>query len=94
MRAEYSENNVEIIRYFITLRRLSKLIIKKFRKFKDYVLKFVVRDRDLFRRASKNILLRRVINSTKNKTSILYILYKNCDYREKKGTYRYITDRY
>ena len=80
MRAEYSKNNVKIIKYFITLKRLSRLIIKKFRKFKNYVLKFIVRDRDLFRRASKNILLRRVINSIKNRTSILYTLYKNYSY--------------
>ena len=94
MRAGYSENSVEIIRYLTTLRRLSKLITKEFRKFKDYILKFVVRDRNLFRRVSKNILLRRVINSTENRISILYVLYKDCNYREKKDIYRRITDRY
>ena len=94
MRAEYSENSIKITRYLTILRRLSRLITKKFRKFKDYVLKFVIRDKDLFRRVSKNISLRRVINSTENKTSILYALYKNYDYREKEGTYRRVTDRY
>ena len=94
MRAEYSEDSVEITKYLITLRRLSRLITKKFRKFKDYVLKFVVRDKNLFRRASKNISLRRVINSTENRTSILYALYKNYSYREKKDTYRRVTNRY
>ena len=76
------------------LRRLSRLITKDFRKFKDYILKFVVRDRDFFRRASKNILLRRVINNTENRISILYALYKNYNYREKEDIYRYITNRY
>ena len=80
MRVKYSKNSVEIIRYLITLKRLSRLITKKFRKFKDYVLKFVVRDKDLFRRASKNISLKRVINSIKDRTSILYALYKDYSY--------------
>ena len=66
MRPEYNKESIKITRYFITLRRLSRLLIKEFRKFKDYVLKFIVRDKDLFRKASKNILSRRVINNTEN----------------------------
>ena len=66
MRSGYGKESIKIIKYFITLRRLSRLLIKKFRKFKNYILKFVIRDRDLFRKANKNILLRRVINNTEN----------------------------
>ena len=94
MRVKYNKNSVKIIRYFTTLRRLSKLITKKFRKFKDYALKFIIRDKDLFRRVSKNISLRQVINNTENWISILYVLYKNYNYREKKDIYRRVTNRY
>jgi hypothetical protein len=44
------------------LKRPEGLSLKKFCKFKNNALKFLVRDGYLFRRASKNVLLRRIID--------------------------------
>jgi hypothetical protein len=48
------------------LKHLEGLSLKKFYKFKNNALKFLIRNNYLFRRASKNVLLRRIINREKN----------------------------
>jgi hypothetical protein len=48
------------------LKYLEGLSLKKFYKFKNNTLKFLVCNGYLFRRASKNILLRRIIDEEEN----------------------------
>ena len=57
LKNEYSEKSQRIAHYLITLARFNHLNRKKFRKFKNWALQFLVRDRHLFRRVNKNILL-------------------------------------
>ena len=66
LKNEYSEKFQKIIYYLITLAKSSHLDRKKFRKFKNWILQFLVRDRHLFRRVNKNILLRKVIDKVEN----------------------------
>ena len=66
LKNEYSEKFQRIVHYLITLARPSHLNRKKFCKFKNWALQFLVRDRHLFRRVNKNVLLRRIIDKAEN----------------------------
>ena len=71
LKNEYFEEFQRISHYLITLTRSSHLNRKKFRKFKNWVLQFFVRDRHLFKRVNKNVLLRKIIDKTENQVIIL-----------------------
>ena len=66
LKNEYSEEFQRIIYYLITLARSNHLDRKEFRKFKNWALQFLVRDRHLFKRINKNVSLRRVIDKTED----------------------------
>ena len=66
LKNKYFEKFQRIVHYLITLTRFNHLNRKKFRKFKNWVLQFLVRNRHLFRRVNKNILLRKIIDKIKN----------------------------
>lgn len=58
----YSERSQQIARYLMTMARPSEVPSgKEFRLFRHQAMKFLVKDRHPFRRASKNVPLRRVI---------------------------------
>ena len=63
---EYSEESQQYAVFLTTLKRPPGLQGKQYRKFKIEALKFIIQDNYLFRRASKNISLRRVINKVKD----------------------------
>jgi hypothetical protein len=44
---------------------------KKYRKFKSEALKYIIQDGHFFRRVSKNVLIRRVIDDLDDRFSIL-----------------------
>ena len=94
LKNEYSEKFQKIAHYLITLARSNHLNRKKFRKFKNWVLQFLVRNRYLFKRVNKNILLRKVIDKVKNQTIILKQLHDESEDRGRKEIYRYITNKY
>ena len=90
----YSTLHQDVARFLSTLQNHNSLEAKEFRKFKAYALKFLVQDRYLFRRASKNIPLRRVVDDVDTQTSILQELHDECGHRGREGTYRKVADRY
>ena len=94
LKNEYSEEFQRIAHYLITLARFSHLNRKKFRKFKNWTLQFLVRDRHLFRRINKNVLLRRVIDKTEDQTIILKQLHDENGHRERKEIYWRVTNKY
>jgi Integrase zinc binding domain/RNase H-like domain found in reverse transcriptase/Reverse transcriptase (RNA-dependent DNA polymerase) len=94
LRSGYNEESAEIAQYLRTLRRPLDLSRQEFRRFKYHALQFLVRDGHLFRRASKNIPLRRVVDSEADRLSILHALHDDCGHRGREGTYRRIADRY
>ena len=78
----------------ITLTRSNHLNRKKFRKFKNWALQFLVRDRHLFKQVNKNVLLQKVIDKTENQAIILKQLHDENKHRERKEIYRRVTNRY
>ena len=57
-------------------------------------MQFLVRDRHLFKRVNKNVLLRKVIDKTENQAIILKQLHDENEHRGRKEIYRRVTDKY
>ena len=66
----------------------------KFCKFKNWALQFLVRDRHLFKRINKNVLLQKIIDKAENQAIILKQLYNESEHREREKTYRRVTNKY
>jgi hypothetical protein len=91
---EYFEKSQKIIVYLFTLRKLSEMSLKKFNKFKKKVLRFKLQKDQFFRRNSKNVFMRRVIDDLEKRQRILKQLHDESDHRDKKNIYKKIIDRY
>jgi len=90
----YSSISQQYATYLTTLKRPEGVTGKEFRKFKAEALKFIVLDGHLFRRTSKNIPLRRVVDNETDRSSILRALHEDSGHRGREGTYRRVADRY
>ena len=84
LKNKYFDKSKKIIRYFMTLQKPSEMNTKKFRKWKTDVFKFKIQNRHFFRRNSKNIFMRRVINNFEEK-KILKNLHNEIEHRKKKN---------
>jgi hypothetical protein len=58
----YSEKYQKIARWLSTLRRPQEMTAKEFKSFKRKAIKFKIENQLLFRRTSKNVPLRRVVD--------------------------------
>ena len=94
LKNEYSKKFQKIIHYLITLARPNHLNWKKFRKFKNWALQFLVRDRHLFKQVNKNVSLQKVIDKIKNQVIILKQFHDKNEHRERKKIYRRVTNKH
>ncbi len=92
--SEYSEKSQKIAVYLFTLRKSSEMTLKKFNKFKKKVLKFKLQKDQFFRRNSKNVSMRRMIDNLDERQRILKQLHDENDYWDEKNIYKRIIDRY
>ena len=90
----YSDESNQIARYLATLARPAGMKTSEFTKFKRKALNFVVRNRHLFRRANKNIPMRRVVDDKTQRTAIIEELHDQSGHRGRESTYRRVADRY
>ena len=90
----YSEESQQYATFLTTLRRPDGMRGKEFRKVKAEALKFFVQDGHLFRRASKNVPIRRVVDDLADQKTILKALHEDSGHRGREGTYRRVADRY
>ena len=90
----YREASQRIATYLITLQKPAGMDTKEFRKFKNYALHFRVLDCHFFRRNSRNVPCRRVIDNEADCQSILKSLHNESGRRGRKGTYKQIADQY
>jgi hypothetical protein len=91
---EYSEKSRKIVVYLFTLRKSSEMTLKEFNKFKKKTLRFKLQRDQLFRRNSKNVLMKRVIDDLEEWQRILKQLHDESDHRNKENIYKKIIDRY
>ena len=69
--SEYSENQIAMATYLVTLQCLINMQGKKFTKFKTETLKNIVQDMKLFCCDSKNMRIHRVVNKEEDQTEII-----------------------
>jgi RNase H-like domain found in reverse transcriptase len=94
LRPGYSEESIAIAQYLTTLRKPPHMSRKEFRRFKLMALQFMVHEGHLFKRASKNMPLRRVVDSEEDRAKILQVAHEESGHRGREGTYRRVADRY
>ncbi len=70
-KSKYSENQIAMATYLVTLQCLISMQDKKFTKFKTEALKHIVQDMKLFHCDSKNIRIHKVVNKEENQTEII-----------------------
>jgi hypothetical protein len=94
LEVSYSKKSQNIVAYFIILRKSSDMTAKKFNIFKKKVLKYKVQNKHLFRRNSKNVSLRRIIDDSEKRFRIIQQLHDESNHREREETYKRVIDRY
>jgi hypothetical protein len=94
LEVSYSEKSQNIAAYLTTLRKSSNITAKKFNIFKKKALKYKVQNRHFFRRNSKNVSFKRIIDDSEERFRIIQQLHDESDHREKEETYKRIIDRY
>lgn len=94
LRPGYSDESIAIAHYLTTLKKPTGKSAKEFRRFKTKALSFMVHNGHLFKRASKNMPLRRVVESEADQTRILEAAHEESGHRGREGTYRRVADRY
>ncbi len=92
--SEYSEKSQKIVVYLFTLRKSSEMTQKKFNKFKKKAFKFKLQRNQFFRRNSKNVFMKRMIDDLKERQRILKQFHDENDHRDKENIYKRIIDRY
>ena len=91
----YSELHQSVANFLLNgMQRPEGLKGAEWTKFRRYALKFLVRGRHLFKRATKNIPLRRVVDSEEERESILDACHEQQGHPGLERTYRLIADRY
>jgi hypothetical protein len=69
--SEYFEKSQKIVFYLFTLRKLFKMFLKEFNKFKKKVFKFKLQKDQFFRRNSKNVFMKKMMNDLEKRQEIL-----------------------
>ena len=90
----YSDHSRKIATYLTTLRRPPEMDVKEFNAFKKKALKYKIQDNHLFRRNSKNVPLRCVVDNRVERQTILQQLHDETGHKGRESTYRQVADRY
>jgi hypothetical protein len=93
----YSDDSKAIARFLkgpTALARPHDMTVKEFRKFKDNALKFACGGGHLFRKSSKNMPMRRVIDDDEMRKEILEAMHEQGGHKGRERTYRRVADRY
>jgi hypothetical protein len=91
---EYFEKSQKIVVYLFTFRKLFEMSLKEFNKFKKKVFKFKFQRNQFFRRNSKNVFMKRIIDDLEKRQRILKQFHDESDHRDKENIYKRIIDRY
>jgi hypothetical protein len=68
--------------------------LKEFNKFKKKAFKFKLQKDQFFRRNSKNVFMKKMIDDFEERQQILKQFHDKSDHRNKKKIYKRIIDRY
>ena len=90
----WSDESHAMAEYLSTLARPKDLDRRALRAFKAKALRFLVKDRTLFRRSTKNAPERRVVEDRTEQTEIIKALHDGLGHKGREATYRKVADRY
>jgi hypothetical protein len=82
--SEYFEKSQKIVVYLFTLRKSFEMSLKEFNKFKKKKFKFKLQRNQFFRRNSKNVFMKRVIDDFEKRQRILKQFHHKNDHRNEK----------
>ena len=66
LKKNYFEKSQKIARYLIILIWFNEMNRKIFCKFKNWTLQFLIRDKQLFKRANKNVFFKQIVDEIEN----------------------------
>ncbi len=95
--SNYSPSHQNITRYLLTIARpstLLELLRKEYSKFRRDALTYLVQGKQLFKRASRNIPLRRVIDDPDKRKLVIRRCHEASGHRSDLGTYIILAGRY
>jgi len=92
--SEYSENQIAMTTYLVTLQHLTDMQGKKFTKFKTEALKHIVQDMKLFCHNSKNMRIHRVVNKEEDQAELIQHLHDHSEHKGVKFTYQQVSSLY
>ena len=94
LEGEYSAKSHRIANYLATLERPEELTRQEYRKLQKEATKYQLKGRHLFRRASKNLPARRIIDAEDDRRRILEALHDQSGHKGREGTYSKVNSRY
>ncbi len=94
LESEYSENQIAMATYLVTLQCLTDMQGKEFTKFKTEALKHIVQDMKLFHCDSKNMRIHKVVNKEENQAEIIQHLHDHSEHKSVKITYQWVSSLY
>jgi hypothetical protein len=83
----YSEESQRIVKYLTTLQKPEGQTASEFQQFRKKAMKYAVRNALLFRRESKNIPSRLVVDSGEEQTKIIVALHDESGHKGRESTY-------
>ncbi len=89
--SEYSEDQIAMATYLVTLQRPTSMQGKEFTKFKMKALKHIVQDMKLFHHSSKNMGIHRVVNKEEDQAEIIWHLHDHSEHKGVEFTYRQVS---
>lgn len=94
----YLDKHMEIARFLTTLQKPSHLSASEYKKFRREATTYLVQECVLFKRASKNMPLQRMIDGDNTRLELIEQMHckelNGAAHREQEATYRQIADRY
>ncbi len=84
----YLKESQKIARFIITLKRLKNIIKKDFYKFKNKAISYLVIKKGLYKKDSKNMLMRLIINFKEKRKKVINNCYKELRHKGYKSTYK------
>ena len=90
----YSKKSKQIVKYLTSFVRFTDMNTKKFNVFKNEIFKFKMQNRQLYKRNTKNVFFKRVIDDLIQRQKILTNLHDENEHKNRKNTYKRIANRY
>ena len=94
LEGDWSELSQRIATFLCTLKRPENLNRKELRSFKATALRFLVFEKTLFRRQTKNTPQRRVLDAEEDRSRVIQSLHDDLGHKGREATYHKVADRY